>query len=126
MSGLELQRELDELVEQEKELVKKILECREKLKDVKVAEQKEEKVRIFDWCEERVGVKMKIEDLRKKLDDKKQEDLKETEYELEATRVMSENSGSVCYDCTVSSRNAVFVQGDKGERYFDNGSVCVS
>ena len=48
MSGLELQRELDELVEQEKELIKKILECREKLKDVNVAEQKEEKVKIFD------------------------------------------------------------------------------
>ena len=124
MSELELQRELDELGEQEKKLVKKILECREKLKDVKVAEQKEEKVRIFDWCEERVCVKMKIEDLRKKLDEKKQEDLKENLCELEAPCVLSESSGSVCYDSTVSSRNVVFVQGDKRELCIDNGSVC--
>ena len=37
---------------------------------------------------------------------------------------MSESSGNVCCDGAVSSRNVVFVQGDKGERYFDNGSVC--
>ena len=47
-------------MEQEKELIKRILECRQKLKDVNVAEQKEEKVKISDWCEERVGLKMKI------------------------------------------------------------------
>ncbi|KAL5268729.1 hypothetical protein ACHWQZ_G002541 [Mnemiopsis leidyi] len=124
MSGPELQQELDQLVKQEEELVKNILKCREKLKNLDVAEQNAGKVKVFDLSAERDGLALEIEDLKKRIGEKKQNHRKEEECEQTEPRVKLESTEDVCFDGTVSSRNVLFVQRDKGERYDDNGSMC--
>ncbi|KAL5265293.1 hypothetical protein ACHWQZ_G006134 [Mnemiopsis leidyi] len=124
MSGPELQQELDQLVKQEEELVKNILKCREKLKNLDVAEQNAGKVKVFDLSAERDGLALEIEDLKKRIGERKQNHRKEEECEQTAPRVKLESTEDVCFDGSVSSRNVLFVQRDKGERYDDNGSMC--
>ncbi|KAL5251616.1 hypothetical protein ACHWQZ_G017106 [Mnemiopsis leidyi] len=124
MSGPESQQELYQLVKQEEELVKNILKCREKLKNLDVAEQNAGKVKVFDLSAERDGLALEIEDLKKRIGEKKQNHRKEEECEQTEPRVKLESTEDVCFDGTVSSRNVLFVQRDKGERYDDNGSMC--
>ena len=65
MSGLELQKNLNDFVQQGEEVVEEILECRQRLRSDK--EQKEKKARILYCDEARVELlALKTEDLKNK------------------------------------------------------------